>query len=163
VQTHSFQQIHSPDNDQYAQLYTPAMSDDFENFNNRSNSYLEVRPKKVCRASKASTADCPSNPVSPESQTSPTDTGGDPTKLCQRNREKNRLAASKCREKSKKFIDDLRVRERELTVQRAKLTADAARLKEEVLELKHEILRHGNCNCDFIQNYLTSAAKGING
>ncbi|ORY66393.1 uncharacterized protein BCR38DRAFT_340104, partial [Pseudomassariella vexata] len=76
-------------------------------------------------------------------------------------REKNRLAASRCREKSKKHIDDLREWERELTAQRSSLAAHAAILREEVLQLKNEIIRHGDCDCDFIQNYLASAARNM--
>ncbi|KAK8033127.1 bZIP transcription factor [Apiospora marii] len=79
----------------------------------------------------------------------------------ERNREKNRLAASKCREKSKKYVDELRERERELAAQRASLSQHAASLREEVLWLKNEILRHGDCNCEFIQNYLATAARQI--
>lgn len=79
----------------------------------------------------------------------------------ERNREKNRLAASKCREKSKKYVDELRDKERELAAQRASLSAHAAVLKEEVLYLKNEVLRHGDCNCDFIQKYLATAARQI--
>ncbi|KAH8660078.1 hypothetical protein BX600DRAFT_438302 [Xylariales sp. PMI_506] len=78
-----------------------------------------------------------------------------------RSREKSRLAASRCREKSKKYIDNLCKRERKLATERATLQAAAAKLKEEVLSLKCEILKHGDCDCEIIQNYLVSAAKAV--
>ncbi|KAK7928569.1 hypothetical protein PG985_005567 [Apiospora marii] len=82
-------------------------------------------------------------------------------KRYERNREKNRLAASKCRDKSKKYIDELREREQELASQRASLLQHAARLREEVLWLKNEVLRHGDCHCELIQSYLAAAVRHI--
>ncbi|KAH8200038.1 hypothetical protein TruAng_005814 [Truncatella angustata] len=79
----------------------------------------------------------------------------------ERTRRKNRMAASKCREKSKKNTDDLRQRERELVLQKQILTACAADLRDEVLALKHEILSHASCNCEYIQNYLIAAASQV--
>ncbi|KAI1878945.1 hypothetical protein JX265_003122 [Neoarthrinium moseri] len=76
-------------------------------------------------------------------------------------REKNRIAAGRCREKSKKQVDELRTRERELSVQKACLSTSVAELKDEVLALKYEILRHGNCECPYIQRYLSQAAESI--
>ncbi|KAK9421666.1 hypothetical protein SUNI508_05596 [Seiridium unicorne] len=77
----------------------------------------------------------------------------------ERTRQKNRLAASKCREKTKKNADDLRDRELELSIEKQTLTACAAELKDEVLALKHEIFRHANCDCHYIQKYLITAAS----
>ncbi|KAH7012687.1 uncharacterized protein B0I36DRAFT_53172 [Microdochium trichocladiopsis] len=78
-----------------------------------------------------------------------------------RNKERNRLAARRCREKSKKQIDTLRQQEHELAIQQAELTAQAASLREEVMQLKSEILRHGACDCNFIQKYLAETAEAI--
>lgn len=148
IQTHDFQQNHITGNDQYIQLYTPT--------------YLEATPKTVLRARQASNSEPLSNTTPSSSRTSPAAESGSPAKQAPCHREKNRLAASKCREKSKKFIDDLRIREQELRARNAKLTAEAAMVKKEVLELKHELLCHGNCRCEIIQEYLASAAKNIN-
>ncbi|KAK6069999.1 Cyclic AMP-responsive element-binding protein 5 [Seiridium cupressi] len=79
----------------------------------------------------------------------------------ERTRQKNRLAASRCREKTKKNADDLRDRELELSIEKQTLTTCAAELTDEVLALKHEIFRHANCDCHYIQKYLTTAASQI--
>jgi hypothetical protein len=79
----------------------------------------------------------------------------------QRNRQKNRLAAAKCRERTKNHTDDLRRRERELSAKKRFLTACAAELKGEVLALKHEILKHGDCDCEYIKKYISAAAGQI--
>ncbi|KAK9776951.1 hypothetical protein SCAR479_06352 [Seiridium cardinale] len=77
----------------------------------------------------------------------------------ERTRQKNRLAASKCRENTKKNANDLRDREVELSIEKQALTACAAELKDEVLALKHEIFKHANCDCHYIQKYLITAAS----
>ncbi|KAI0125965.1 hypothetical protein BJ170DRAFT_455655 [Xylariales sp. AK1849] len=147
----------------FPQSFATEVKDDFDMFSCGAESH-NSRPIMVRRESLASMTHSILSPLSPELQISNMAdmTTGQPHGMQQdRNREKNRLAASKCREKSKKFVDELRERERDLTNQRAKLTACAAALKDEVLMLKHEIFRHGNCKCDFIQNYLNNAAKQI--
>jgi hypothetical protein len=102
-----------------------------------------------------------SNASSLVSQLSSTAAPGEGGRKHTRNREKNRLAASKCREKAKKHVDELREREKQLAAVRAQLTAHKTKLKEEMLALKNEILRHSDCNCDFIQQYLNTAARQV--
>ncbi|KAH8676289.1 hypothetical protein BX600DRAFT_508454 [Xylariales sp. PMI_506] len=134
----------------------------------------DLRNRREAKLRRASTASFPSSAPSPVSEDEGEDggSGGHSTsaatrrpngtpRLHGRNREKNRLAASKCREKSKKYIDELQERERELAAQQQSLAACAAGLREEVLALKHEIFRHGDCDCEFIQKYLLSAARAI--
>ena len=68
--------------------------------------------------------------------------------------ERNRIAASKCRQKKKEWTSNLETRARELTAERAHLTAYVASLKEELLYLKGECLKHTDCNCTRIREYL---------
>jgi hypothetical protein len=58
------------------------------------------------------------------------------TSIDRRNREKNRLAASRCREKSKQYMGELRRMEREQARRKEYLTSHVCALKEEVLTLK---------------------------
>ncbi|KAI1383432.1 uncharacterized protein F4822DRAFT_77537 [Hypoxylon trugodes] len=79
-----------------------------------------------------------------------------------RNRERNRVAAHKCRQKAKQSMSDLQSRERELSQQNRVLQEHAGSLRDEILDLKDEILRHSECNSDIIQNYIAKAARDVN-
>ncbi|KAI1107954.1 hypothetical protein F4804DRAFT_5344 [Jackrogersella minutella] len=79
-----------------------------------------------------------------------------------RNRERNRMAAHKCRQKAKQSMTVLQERERELGHQNRLLQEHAGSLREEILDLKNEILRHSDCNSDIIQNYIARAARDVN-
>lgn len=76
-------------------------------------------------------------------------------------RERNRIAAQKCRQKSKHYIEELQQQERELAQENSFLTAHAGHLKNEVLYLRNEILNHGTCDCELIQNYIAETAKKL--
>ncbi|KAI1373220.1 hypothetical protein F4677DRAFT_224576 [Hypoxylon crocopeplum] len=78
-----------------------------------------------------------------------------------RNRERNRVAAHKCRQKAKQSMGELQVRERELNQQNRMLREHAGSLRDEVLVLKNEILRHSSCDSDVIQSYIARAARGV--
>ncbi|KAI0432188.1 hypothetical protein F5Y09DRAFT_160455 [Xylaria sp. FL1042] len=95
-------------------------------------------------------------PLSPVSPMDPKDI---PTSLKKRNR--NRLAAAKCRKKAKRGVDELQQRERDLLRENKMLNAQACLLREEVLQLKAEILRHNKCENDFISQYIQKTAKRV--
>ncbi|KAI1763197.1 hypothetical protein GGR53DRAFT_377171 [Hypoxylon sp. FL1150] len=78
-----------------------------------------------------------------------------------RNRERNRVAAHKCRQKAKHSMSQLQERERELSSQNRVLHEHASSLRDEILDLKNEILRHSNCDSDVIQNYIARAARDL--
>ena len=72
---------------------------------------------------------------------------------------RNRVAASKCRQKKKEYISNLEERARELTSSRNHLMAYVASLKNEIIALKTEMLKHSDCNCVAIQEYLRREAS----
>ncbi|KAI0007472.1 hypothetical protein F4779DRAFT_502948 [Xylariaceae sp. FL0662B] len=76
-----------------------------------------------------------------------------------RNRERNRVAAHKCRQKAKENMTELQERERELSEQNRVLTDHAVCLRNEILDLKNEILKHSGCGSEVIQNYISRAAR----
>ncbi|KAK8055102.1 hypothetical protein PG993_000329 [Apiospora rasikravindrae] len=76
-------------------------------------------------------------------------------------REKNRIAASKCRRKKKDEERVLEDRRRMLQVQNTILVDSAMSLRAEVLQLKHEILRHGTCDFQPINSYIATAAARV--
>ncbi|GJJ69579.1 hypothetical protein EMPS_01926 [Entomortierella parvispora] len=71
--------------------------------------------------------------------------------------ERNRMAASKCREKKRlqtmKTISDAD----EITVRNQQLHESLGELQEEVRFLKNQILAHRNCGCDVIQKFLQTS------
>ncbi|KAJ2065755.1 hypothetical protein GGI17_000024 [Coemansia sp. S146] len=70
--------------------------------------------------------------------------------------ERNRVAASKCRQKKKVWIQDLERRAEDATMQNRSLHIAVAQLKEEVLILKNQLLAHRNCGCSAVQQFLNS-------
>jgi len=70
--------------------------------------------------------------------------------------ERNRLAATKCRQKKKAWTNDLEDRARTLTAERTYLKAVECSLRQEILDLKSRCLQHVDCNCQAIRAYLSS-------
>lgn len=65
--------------------------------------------------------------------------------------ERNRLAASKCRQKKKHWVENLEVKARNLQLQFKHLNLVVDSLKEEILYLKVEMVRHKGCDGSEIQ------------
>ncbi|WQF76260.1 Putative basic-leucine zipper domain-containing protein [Colletotrichum destructivum] len=80
-------------------------------------------------------------------------------------RVKNRVAAKRCREKTKQYETELANKEKQVTQKRVYLDACVTALKNEVLALRNQILDHGNCDCEMIQGYIarTASSVGYNG
>ncbi|RYP09961.1 hypothetical protein DL764_000956 [Monosporascus ibericus] len=95
-----------------------------------------------------------SQAASPTSKSRP-DTSG----LSQR--ERNRIAAQKCRRKSKQHQRDLADRARDLANMNKLLSAERLALKDEVFILKSEVLKHGSCNCSVIDDYIAKTARDL--
>lgn len=76
-------------------------------------------------------------------------------------RQRNRQAATKCREKTKAAMAQLEATERAVSLEHMELSKTVTDLRGEVLALKNQLLLHGNCNCEVIQKYLRNAARTI--
>ncbi|KAI8957271.1 hypothetical protein F5Y11DRAFT_98464 [Daldinia sp. FL1419] len=74
-------------------------------------------------------------------------------------RERNRMAASKCRKKQKLANSELQERARVMSEQHNYLVAHKASLELKMINLKNELLLHGSCGCEPITDYLMQAAK----
>ena len=72
--------------------------------------------------------------------------------------ERNRVAASKCRQKKKEWTSNLETRARDLQKNNSSLRMMLGSLKDEVLFLKGEMLKHTSCGCDQIQSFLRKRA-----
>lgn len=73
--------------------------------------------------------------------------------------ERNRVAASKCREKKKSFIASLNEKKADLETQHAHLFAEYDRLREEANELRQHLISHAKCNDPNIDCWLNSEAR----
>ena len=71
---------------------------------------------------------------------------------------RNRVAASKCRQKKKDWTSDLETRARELQGSKDSMALLVSSLKEELLYLQEETLKHTTCDCVEIRNYLARQA-----
>ncbi|KAB2104170.1 hypothetical protein AG0111_0g7622 [Alternaria gaisen] len=77
--------------------------------------------------------------------------------------EKNRVAAHKCRQRKKEYINSLEGRAREFSARNKMLKENVALLREEVLDLKNEVLAHAGCGFWAIDEYLARCAGGLLG
>lgn len=77
--------------------------------------------------------------------------------------EKNRVAAHKCRQRKKEYINGLEGRAREFSAKNKALKENVAMLREEVLELKNVVLRHAGCGFWAVDEYLARCAGDLLG
>jgi hypothetical protein len=77
--------------------------------------------------------------------------------------EKNRIAAAKCRERSKEHVGELVARASDLSSKNNILKADETTLRDQVLNLKNEVLRHAVCGSWAIDAYVSRCAGDILG
>lgn len=68
--------------------------------------------------------------------------------------ERNRLAASKCRQKKKQWVENLEAKVRNLQAQSKHLNIVLGSLKNEILYLKVEMIRHKDCEGSNIQKLI---------
>lgn len=79
----------------------------------------------------------------------------------ERNRQKNRDASARCREKNKRYTQSLLEKERYLLSKKESLKACVADLQDEILALKKEILQHSHCDCEYSERCLKTVASQI--
>ncbi|KAF2853845.1 hypothetical protein T440DRAFT_476476 [Plenodomus tracheiphilus IPT5] len=77
--------------------------------------------------------------------------------------EKNRVAAHKCRQRKKEYINGLEGRARDFSNKNKMLKENVAMLREEVLGLKNEVLRHAGCGFWAVDEYLARCAGDLLG
>ena len=75
--------------------------------------------------------------------------------------ERNRVAASKCRQKKKEWTQNLENRARELQKDNNQIRMVVDSCREEVLFLKAELLKHSQCDCESIQTFIKSGANNF--
>ena len=75
--------------------------------------------------------------------------------------ERNRVAASKCRQKKKEWMQNLEETARTAQHNSKYLQAAVGQLKDELLMLKQELLKHHDCDCAKIRTYLMQEAEKV--
>jgi hypothetical protein len=75
--------------------------------------------------------------------------------------ERNRLAASKCRQKKKEHTQQLEFSFKEQSDKKENLMAEIAKLRSEILGLKNEVLKHAQCGDEPIKLHLAQMVKKI--
>ncbi|KAB5563128.1 hypothetical protein GE09DRAFT_1219704 [Coniochaeta sp. 2T2.1] len=73
--------------------------------------------------------------------------------------ERNRIAASKCREKKKQFVSELEETKNALEQQHLNLQVEYNSLVTEVGTLKHELMTHAKCNDGNIDKWIANEAR----
>ncbi|KAJ1659522.1 hypothetical protein IWQ61_001429 [Dispira simplex] len=121
-------------------------------------------PASIQSQSQSNTAPRPSaSSISPTQSTDakgePTEQYGDTEEKRLRFLERNRIAASKCRQKKKQWIEGLKQQSEEVTQRNKHLCYLVRQLKEEVQMLKAQLLAHSNCDCSDIQQYLKNSGQ----
>ena len=77
--------------------------------------------------------------------------------------ERNRVAASKCRQKKKEWTNNLENRARQLQRDNSSLRQMVDSCKEEILFLKGEMLKHNSCGSMEVQEYLQRGNQSFQG
>ena len=75
--------------------------------------------------------------------------------------ERNRVAASKCRQKKKEWTQNLENKARELQKNNSSLRLMVDSLRQEIIFLKGEMLKHNSCSCDQIQKFLKQGSDNF--
>ncbi|PTB39304.1 uncharacterized protein TrAFT101_007898 [Trichoderma asperellum] len=73
-------------------------------------------------------------------------------------REKNRIAADKCRGRQRIAMERLNLKHDSLEYENQQLSKMLKDLVAERIVLKNMLLEHGNCGCELIENYLRESA-----
>ncbi|KXH27707.1 bZIP transcription factor [Colletotrichum nymphaeae SA-01] len=76
-------------------------------------------------------------------------------------RERNRQAASRCRNKKRRVNGDLQVQEAAINNINMYLKHEVVMLQSEILSLKNMVLQHSGCGCRLIDKYISQAARNL--
>lgn len=127
----------------------------YDDQHSRDPSSLEAEPASKRRRARESKAAAAS--LSPDLDDCPQQERAKRAKFLER----NRLAASKCRQKKKEHTQLLEVRYKEQSEKKELLVGEIARLRSEILSLKNEVLKHAQCGDEPIKLHLAQMVKRI--
>lgn len=76
-------------------------------------------------------------------------------------KQRNRVAASKCRQKKKEKVDELKEIKQSLEARNHDLHAEYQRLRQEIGHVKSHLIHHTDCNDPNINRWVENEAKGF--
>jgi hypothetical protein len=76
-----------------------------------------------------------------------------------RSLERNRIAASKCRQKKKEWLTDLEANKSKLEKQHKSLFGDTTKMLDEVTQLKNFLMMHAGCSDPNIDGWINNEAN----
>lgn len=126
----------------------------------RSSHKSEQSTSSSSTSLSAGTAITPPDPEPPKKRTRTTKIKKEPQEDDKRNKflERNRIAASKCREKKKQFVSELEETKVVLEGRNAHLQGEYNALVTEVGSLKHQLMMHAKCNDPNIDKWISNEA-----
>lgn len=99
-------------------------------------------------------------PLTPPTPTRDAD-GEPPKKQRKKLLEKNREAAYRCRQKKKRWVNELEEKSENMEHKNKELRDQVTQLREESIYLRNLLLTHGNCDCDVVQTYLRRTSEKL--
>ncbi|KAH0555707.1 hypothetical protein GP486_006349 [Trichoglossum hirsutum] len=130
------------------------------NQTSRSAETADPPKKERRRRSSAKSSETQTSTASTTTTTTTT-TGEEDEAKRSRFLERNRLAASKCRQKKKEWTKGLEERARSLQNEKLQLQMIVGSLKSEMIYIREELLKHGNCGCERIRDYLGAEVNAL--
>ncbi|OHE96748.1 bZIP transcription factor [Colletotrichum orchidophilum] len=143
------------DEDRPAILNIPSASTFQSSVRADSNNSMQSYASKSCRTADALDTSPPRKKG--RKGKAPAQTDQDPKR--DKFLERNRVAASKCRQKKKEWVSDLQETKQGLENQHAQLQMEYNGLVDEVTRMKNELMSHANCNDPNINLWLDNEAR----
>ncbi|KAG2201040.1 hypothetical protein INT46_004366, partial [Mucor plumbeus] len=124
---------------------------------NQQDFIMPPSPEDNSKLSSPTSALSSQIPLTPSSSTRDTL----PKKQRKKLLEKNREAAYRCRQKKKKWVNNLEERSQIAETKNRDLQEQVSQLREESIYLRNLLLTHGNCECDVVQAYLRRTSEQL--
>jgi hypothetical protein len=116
---------------------------------NQQDFIMPPSPEDNSKLSSPTSALSSQIPLTPSSSTRDTL----PKKQRKKLLEKNREAAYRCRQKKKKWVNNLEERSQIAETKNRDLQEQVSQLREESIYLRNLLLTHGNCECDVVVSF----------
>ncbi|WYZ38691.1 hypothetical protein EsH8_III_000605 [Colletotrichum jinshuiense] len=136
-------------------LNVPSASTSQSSARTGSNTSMQTHSSKSSRTTDPSDASPPRKKGRKGKAPIPEDGDGKRDKFLER----NRIAASKCRQKKKEWVSDLQETKQGLENQHAQLQMEYNGLVDEVTRMKNELMSHANCHDPNINLWLENEAR----
>lgn len=135
----------------------------FDNHSSLFDQKFNQLPPEPVMMPSLETNDNKQRPYPDSPPTPPSSADSPPKKQRKKLLEKNREAAYRCRQKKKRWVNDLETKSEHMEIKNKELQEQVAQLREESIYLRNLLLTHGNCDCDVVQTYLRRTSEKLSG